>query len=207
MENSNKTVLSNYKPDKLATISRSQTRSPLMSPHSLDYNEIHSSRPIPTGPRAEKKPRLSEPLSPQTPVHSSNSHIKLDTNYPPDIKRNVGRESSPRLSKEMHNSNKRDNYKDIEDKKKRRSASPPSRQASRNHNRQRSVERNSERDRGRNHSERGRRREHERERERERDRDKYQKSTAKDVGESSKSGRRMRISGNGDRTLAERMGL
>lgn len=149
----------------------------------------------PTGPRAYKKPRLSEPhtsppprsnasLPPSKPPHHSNS-----------ARINHLREQSPRPSSEGQMKASHTKMEIDEDLRKR-----PRSPADRNRDR--------DRDHGRDHE-----RVRERERDRDRDRERVSRRNANGGGGGRGGGRRAdrgmtsNSYGSGDRTLAERMGL
>ncbi|KAF8845830.1 hypothetical protein BDN67DRAFT_993466 [Paxillus ammoniavirescens] len=144
------------------------------------------SKPPPTGPRAHKKPRLSDvKISPaQSTVSLPPSKTQAPAKHDPS--------RSPRISPPEVRS-KSNAKMDVDEDSRTRPRSPQ------------------ERDRERQHKERVRDRERDRDRERERERDRNRFSRRNGTGGGSSGGRRSRgfnhPYSSGDRTLAERMGL
>ncbi|PSS35451.1 hypothetical protein PHLCEN_2v1606 [Hermanssonia centrifuga] len=168
----------------------------------LSTSSNGSAKPLPTAPRAHKKPRLSETQSTPSSVPL---HVKENRSQSSSTRRNDSRERSPRAS--------------IDRKVPRVKMETDEGQRAR----PRSPERDREKEKGRNgdrEKERERPKERDRDKDRDRDRDRTKRNGA--YGNSSGSGsgqaggggsrRGRRISnansyGSGDRTLAERMGL
>lgn len=189
-------------------ISRSYANSdspPQNSNQSNQMSPIQNSRPIPTGPRAYKKPRLSDTQPSPTRSHTSLPNVN-STSYQPS--RNNRRERTPRSNKEPPKSPVK--RMDIDGDKRPRSPQPRSRDKEinhpRDHDRETPRERGGEREREHEkdwNDDKGRDSDKKRDRERDRSR-----RNGLSGGGGKRGFRGNGTHGNGgDRTLAERMGL
>ncbi|KAH9951660.1 hypothetical protein B0H21DRAFT_705401 [Amylocystis lapponica] len=169
-----------------------------------------SGKPVPTGPRAHKKPRLSESHTPPAQSKSAPSNSSV---------RNDSRERRPSLDRKPSITSM-----DVDEDRRSKPRSPErererDRARDKNRNRERDREREPVRDRVRDRD-RGRDKNRDRVRERERERNRDQSSKRNGAhggnggggGGGGGGGRRGRGTNNastiiGDRTLAERMGL
>ncbi|KIL00607.1 hypothetical protein PAXRUDRAFT_129525 [Paxillus rubicundulus Ve08.2h10] len=173
-----------------SSLRQKQINSQLHHPPSRDYPPPSTSnglsKPPPTGPRAHKKPRLSDvrisPAQSNVSLPPSKTQVlaKHDPSRSPRI---LPPEVRPKSSVKM----------EVDEDSRTRPRSPR------------------ERDRERQHKERVRDRERDRDRDRERERDRNRVSRRNGTGGGSSGGRRSRGFNHpypsGDRTLAERMGL
>ncbi|EGO02198.1 hypothetical protein SERLA73DRAFT_178021 [Serpula lacrymans var. lacrymans S7.3] len=149
----------------------------------------------PTGPRAHKKPRLSEPQ-----ISPARSNVSLPTSKPhvphssrQSVSREPERSRSPRVMSSEGRAKSSHNVKmEIDEDARTRPRSPVDR------------ERERERERDKDHA---RERDRERDRDRDRDRDRFSRRNAGGGGGRRGRGFNGHSYGNGDRTLAERMGL
>lgn len=165
-----------------------------------------SGKPLPTGPRAHKKPRLSEVHV--SPVLSSTSLPPPQLSSSNSTSLGNARERRPSVDRKPVSSEM-----DIDEDQRTRPRTPE--RDRRDRERERAKDRERERDKGRDRD-RGKDRERDRDRDRERDRDRDKSSRRNGTygggGGGSGGGRRAGRGPNpahagGDRTLAERMGL
>lgn len=208
LDKSHETILSNSRQavvaNAYAQVQPAANRSMYQQPPHLSAAVNGSGKPPPTGPRAHKKPRLSESHTPPALSKAAPSNTSV---------RNDSRERRPSLDRKPSIASM-----DVDDDE-RSKARSPERERERDRTRDRNRNRERDRDRGRvRDRDRGRDRDRDRVRERERDHDRSSKRNGVHGGggggggAGGGGGRRGRGTNNasstsGDRTLKERMGL
>ncbi|KLO15903.1 hypothetical protein SCHPADRAFT_914280 [Schizopora paradoxa] len=188
----------------------------------------NSHKAVPTGPRAHKKPRLNDNDARLSPARSNVSvHVSNSTLAPVHSNRASRHERSPHGGSRSRRSPTKEHRMDVDvDQKSSHRSKSLSRDRSRDHQRERDHEREKERERE-HQRQRDRERERAREKDHDRDRDRAnerhrdrERDRSKRNGTHSHGGRGSGGGGgkkgaarstptqdNGDRTLAERMGL